>query len=110
MGFLGATILGLIFFLLQFAVEWPHLMFSEGLMPSTSFFGASFFLLTGFHGAHVFAGVIVNAMVTARAYLGHFSPKSHGFLEAAGTYWHFVHIVWLFLFAFLWQGGLGFLQ
>ena len=107
-GFLGAVILGALFFAVQFGFEWPNLLLTGELLPSDGLFGASFFLLTGFHGVHVLAGVMANAIVMIRAFMGQFSEKSHGFLESAGTYWHFVHIVWLFLFAFLWQGGLGF--
>ncbi|MEE8113446.1 MAG: cytochrome c oxidase subunit 3 [Nitrososphaerales archaeon] len=107
-GFLGAVVLGALFFAVQFGFEWPNLLLTGELLPSDGLFGASFFLLTGFHGVHVLAGVIANGIVTVRAFMGQFSEKNHGFLESAGTYWHFVHIVWLFLFAFLWQGGLGF--
>ena len=109
-GFLGATILGAVFFVVQMGYEWPHLLSSGELSPTSVLFGASFFLLTGIHGVHVLAGFLANAVVTMKAFKGHFNEKDHGFLEAAGTYWHFVHIVWLFLFAFLWQGGLGFFQ
>lgn len=104
-GLVGTTILGSLFPILQFGFEWPHLILGKILTPASGFFGASFFLLTGIHGAHVVAGVIAYAYTDVRAFLGQYSPKNHGFLEATSTYWHFVHIVWLFLFALLWQGS-----
>ena len=109
-GFLGAVILGLGFAVIQMGYEWPHLLTSGELTPQDGLFGASFFLLTGIHGVHVIAGVIANIIVTIKAFKNQFDEENHGFLEAAGTYWHFVHIVWLFLFAFLWQDGLSYFQ
>ena len=109
-GFLGAVILGAGFAVIQMGYEWPHLLSSGELTVQSGLFGASFFLLTGIHGCHVIAGVLANIVVTIRAFRGQFDKENHGFLEAAGTYWHFVHIVWLFLFAFLWQDGLSYFQ
>ena len=109
-GFLGAVILGLGFVVIQMGYEWPNLLTTGELTPRDGLFGASFFLLTGIHGVHVIAGVIANSVVTIKAFRNQFDEKNHGFLEAAGTYWHFVHIVWLFLFAFLWQDGLSYFQ
>ena len=54
------------------------------------------------------AGVAALLVVSIRAIMGQFSEENHGFLEAVSVYWHFVHIVWLFLFALLWQGALVF--
>ncbi len=104
-GLLGTTILGALFPILQFGFEWPHLLLNHILTPSTNFFGATFFLLTGIHGAHVVAGVIAYGYTDARAFMGQYSAKNHGFVEATSTYWHFVHIIWLFLFALMWQGS-----
>jgi heme/copper-type cytochrome/quinol oxidase subunit 3 len=104
-GLLGTTILGSLFPILQFGYEWPHLLLNGILTPANGFFGASFFLLTGIHGAHVVAGVIAYALVDVRAFMGQYSARNHGFVEATSTYWHFVHIIWLFLFALLWQGS-----
>ena len=104
-GLIGTTILGSLFPILQFGFEWPHLILNKILTPATGFFGASFFLLTGIHGAHVIAGVLVYSYTDVRAFMGQYSPKNHGFVEAASTYWHFVHIIWLLLFALLWQGS-----
>ena len=104
-GLVGTTILGSLFSVMQFGFEWPHLILDNILTPTMNFFGASFFLLTGIHGAHVLAGVIAYVYTDVRAFMGQYSPTNHGFVEATSTYWHFVHIIWLFLFALLWQGG-----
>lgn len=104
-GMVGTTILGSLFPILQFGFEWPNLILHHILTPASGFFGASFFLLTGIHGAHVVAGVICYVYTDIRAFMGQYSAKSHGFVEATSTYWHFVHIIWLFLFALMWQGS-----
>ncbi|HXY83049.1 MAG TPA: heme-copper oxidase subunit III [Candidatus Saccharimonadales bacterium] len=104
-GLIGTTILGAMFPILQFGFEWPHLLLNNILTPSTNFFGATFFLLTGIHGVHVVAGVLAFSYTDVRAFMGQYSPKNHGFVEATSTYWHFVHIIWLFLFALMWQGS-----
>jgi cytochrome c oxidase subunit 3 len=104
-GLVGTTILGALFPILQFGYEWPRLLLNGILTPADGVFGATFFLLTGIHGAHVIAGVLAYGFVGVRAFMGQYSPKNHGFVEATSTYWHFVHIIWLFLFALLWQGS-----
>ena len=104
-GIVGTTILGSLFPILQFGFEWPHLILNNILTPGSGFFGATFFLLTGIHGAHVVAGVIAYVYTDIRAFMGQYSPKNHGFVEATSTYWHFVHIIWLVLFALMWQGS-----
>jgi cytochrome c oxidase subunit 3 len=104
-GLIGTTILGAMFPILQFGFEWPHLLLENILTPSTNLFGAMFFLLTGIHGVHVVVGVLAFAYTDVRAFMGQYSPKNHGFVEATSTYWHFVHIIWLFLFALMWQGS-----
>ena len=104
-GMVGTTILGSLFPILQFGFEWPNLIFNKILTPASGFSGASFFLLTGIHGAHVVAGVICYVYTDIRAFMGQYSAKNHGFVEATSTYWHFVHIIWLFLFALMWQGS-----
>jgi len=96
--FLIATIiLGIIFLSIQ-AIEWNELI-REGTLPSTSLFGATFFTLTGFHGAHVTGGVFwilgvpITAFLRPRSYLE--NPIG---LEVVGLYWHFVDLVWIILF------------
>jgi len=69
-------------------------------------YGASFFMATGFHGFHVLVGTIFLIVCLIRAYKGDFTPKQHFGFEAAAWYWHFVDVVWLFLFAsiYVWGG------
>ena len=101
---LGITV-GLGAFFLCFQVyEYAHATFgfTEGIYPST------FFMATGFHGFHVFVGTVFLFVCWMRAKKGHFTKDSHFGFEAAAWYWHFVDVVWLFLFiAVYWWGGLG---
>ncbi len=93
--------LGMFFTALQ-AYEYAHAAFSfdGGIYPST------FFMATGFHGAHVIIGTTFLAVCTYRCAQGHFKPDHHFGLEAAAWYWHFVDVVWLFLFCCIyWWGG-----
>ena len=101
----GLTItvaLGILFTALQ-AYEYGHAAFNF----SGHIYGATFFMATGFHGAHVIIGTIFLAVCLARALKGHFTPKQHFGFEAAAWYWHFVDVVWLFLFAciYVWAAG-----
>ena len=71
-------------------------------------YGANFFMATGFHGFHVIIGTIFLMVCLIRAIKGHFTPEHHLGFEAAAWYWHFVDVVWLFLFvAVYWWGGAG---
>ena len=84
------------------AYEYVHapFAFSGGIYPST------FFMATGFHGLHVIIGTIFLLVCLLRAYLDHFKPEHHFGFEAAAWYWHFVDVVWLFLFSCIyWWGG-----
>jgi cytochrome c oxidase subunit 3 len=93
--FLGAL------FLTNQALEWTNLH-SEGFWFNTAgIMGSSFFVLTGFHGLHVFIGVLLLISSLVKALGGKFTPQRHGFLECTGLYWHFVDIVWVFLFTIL---------
>ncbi|MEL6422131.1 MAG: cytochrome c oxidase subunit 3, partial [Pseudomonadota bacterium] len=86
--------LGGLFTVLQ-VYEYGHAAFSfDGHI-----YGATFFMATGFHGFHVFVGTIFLAVCLWRAVKGHFSTDKHFGFEAAAWYWHFVDVVWLFLFA-----------
>jgi cytochrome c oxidase subunit III len=88
-------------FLANQADEWRHL-FSEGFWFNTAgIMGSSFFVLTGFHGMHVFIGVLLLVSALIRALMGKVTPERHGFLECVGLYWHFVDVVWVFLFTIL---------
>ena len=72
-----------------------------GFGISDGTFGTTFYTLTGFHGAHVFAGVIMLSVVLYRGLLGQFSSKHHDAIEATSLYWHFVDVVWIALFSTL---------
>ena len=85
--------LGLLFTAVQ-AYEYQHAAFSF----AGSIYGSTFFMATGFHGFHVIVGTIFLIVCLLRAMKGHFTPKQHFGFEAAAWYWHFVDVVWLFLF------------
>ena len=101
-GLLLTVLLGLAFTVLQ-AIEYSHAGFSY----AGHSYGSTFFMATGFHGAHVIIGTIFLAVCLVRAMKGHFSPQQHFGFEAAAWYWHFVDIVWLFLFAAIYVAGAG---
>nr|YP_025741.1 cytochrome c oxidase subunit III [Cyriopagopus schmidti]AAP51151.1 cytochrome c oxidase subunit III [Cyriopagopus schmidti] len=93
--------LGLYFLLLQ-CFEY----FTASFSMSDSVFGSIFFMATGFHGFHVIVGSLFLVVVWVRVIFGHFSSKHHFGFEAAAWYWHFVDVVWLFLFSVVyWWGG-----
>jgi cytochrome c oxidase subunit III len=94
--------LGTLFTCVQ-AYEYSHAAFAY----SGNIYGATFFMATGFHGAHVIIGTIFLTVCLVRAYLGHFKPDHHFGFEAAAWYWHFVDVVWLFLFTFIYVWGAG---
>jgi heme/copper-type cytochrome/quinol oxidase subunit 3 len=91
--------LGVVFLLMQ-AYDYG-LLFHEGLTMNAGPFGTTYFTLTGFHGAHVFGGVIMLGVVLYRATAGQFSARHHDAVEAASLYWHFVDVVWIILFSVL---------
>ena len=95
-------ILGALFTCVQ-AYEYGHAAFAY----SGHIYGATFFMATGFHGAHVLIGTIFLTVCLARAYAGHFTPKQHLGFEFAAWYWHFVDVVWLFLFVCIYVWGAG---
>jgi heme/copper-type cytochrome/quinol oxidase subunit 3 len=79
------------------AYEFTH-FYKEGLTLSTNLFGSTFFVLTGFHGAHVTVGVLWLLVLWFDMYRGHMGPQHALRLEIAGLYWHFVDIVWIVIF------------
>ena len=88
-------------FLTNQALEWATLH-NEGFWFNTSaIMGSCFFVLTGFHGLHVFIGVLLLIATLFKSLGGKITPQRHGFLECTGLYWHFVDIVWVFLFSIL---------
>ena len=85
-----------------FQIEEYIVAYTEyGLTLNSGVYGATFFMLTGFHGAHVTIGATMLAIMLIRAYRGHFSKDDHFGFEAASWYWHFVDVVWLGLFLFV---------
>jgi heme/copper-type cytochrome/quinol oxidase subunit 3 len=101
-GFLVTIFLAIIFTLLQvFEYQEAPFGISDGI------FGSCFFMMTGFHGFHVIIGTIFIIVCAFRGYYGHFTTSHHLGFEAAAWYWHFVDVVWLFLFVLVyWWGGL----
>ncbi len=96
-------LLGLLFIGLQ-GYEWGLLMGKEGLYPDTNVFGTLFYLITGFHGSHVITGLLLLILVYARLEAGNFTSKRHFALNAASWYWHFVDVIWLFVFFAVYVG------
>jgi cytochrome c oxidase subunit 3 len=98
---LGLTIvLGVTFLGVQ-AYEYSHAYSELNLKLSTGAYGSTFFMLTGFHGFHVTVGVIMLTVIWFRCLKGHFKPDQHFAFEGVAWYWHFVDVVWLGLFIFV---------
>ena len=92
-GILTTFLLGLTFLFIQIN-EYVHVGFApQDFAQATIFYG-----LTGLHGAHVFIGLTLLAMVNIRAFRGHFSPEQHRGVEVPGIYWHFVDVMWIIVF------------
>jgi heme/copper-type cytochrome/quinol oxidase subunit 3 len=99
--FLSLTILGGVIFLGLQAYEWTHLI-EHGESIRKNNFGATFFILTGFHGMHVFSGVVYLTVILARALMGAYENNPHNNeIEIAALYWHFVDLVWILVFTFV---------
>jgi cytochrome c oxidase subunit 3 len=102
---LATALLGASFVGMQ-AFEWTKLIVHEGVRPwgnpmGAAQFGSSFFMITGFHGLHVSCGVIYLLVVARRVWTGFYDRKgTYETVEIAGLYWHFVDLVWVFIFAF----------
>ena len=94
------VVLGVIFLFLQ-AEEYVHAYREMGLTLSAGVYGNTFFLLTGFHGLHVTIGTLMLFVMLIRVIKGHFSPERHFAFQATSWYWHFVDVVWLGLFFFV---------
>lgn len=98
---LGLTVvLGATFLYFQ-VTEYMHAYHELNLTLGSGIYGSTFFMLTGFHGAHVFLGALMLAIMWLRARKGHFTKDNHFAFEAAAWYWHFVDVVWLALFLFV---------
>ena len=100
-GWLFATVLlGFIFVGFQ-AYEYIHAYNDLNLTLGSGVYGSTFFMLTGFHGLHVTIGALILLIIMLRGMRGHFTPENHFAFEAAAWYWHFVDVVWLGLFIFV---------
>jgi cytochrome c oxidase subunit III len=97
-GFMWLTVLlGIVFLAFQ-AYEYAHAYSDLNLKLSSGVYGSTFFMLTGFHGFHVFIGMLMLLFITLRLMKGHFTPERHFGFEGAAWYWHFVDVVWLGLY------------
>jgi cytochrome c oxidase subunit 3 len=100
LGLAATVLLGSVFLGFQ-AYEYHHAYNELGLTMGAGAYGATFFMLTGFHGFHVTLGTIMLAVILLRSLSGHFSADRHFAFEAVAWYWHFVDVVWLILFVFV---------
>ena len=91
------VLLGIIFLFFQ-GYEYHHAYSEMNLKLSSGMYGSTFFMLTGFHGFHVFLGMLMLLFITLRLQSGHFTSKRHFGFEGAAWYWHFVDVVWLLLY------------
>jgi cytochrome c oxidase subunit 3 len=100
------VLLGMLFLIFQ-AYEYIHAYSELNLKLTMGAYGSTFFLLTGFHGFHVTVGTIMLTVILFRSVAGHFRPEHHFGFEGVAWYWHFVDVVWLFLFicVYWWGGG-----
>ncbi len=98
---LGATVLLGCLFLFYQAEEYIHAYHELNLTLGSGIYGSTFFMLTGFHGMHVFLGTLMLFIIWLRCLRGHFSKDHHFAFEAVAWYWHFVDVVWLGLFLFV---------
>ncbi len=94
------VILAVLFVILQ-VQEYGHAFHELGLTLNSGIYGATFFILTGFHGFHVTMGAIMLSCILGRSTKGHFTAERHFGFEAVAWYWHFVDVVWLGLFIFV---------
>jgi cytochrome c oxidase subunit 3 len=91
------VLLGIVFLIVQ-GYEYYHAYAELNLKLSSGVYGSTFFMLTGFHGFHVFIGMLMLLFITLRLQKGHFTPERHFGFEGAAWYWHFVDVVWLGLY------------
>ena len=90
-------LLGFTFLIVQ-GYEYHHAYTEMNLKLTSGIYGSTFFMLTGFHGFHVFVGALMLLFITLRLHKGHFTPQRHFGFEGAAWYWHFVDVVWLGLY------------
>ncbi len=104
---LATVVIGSVFVGIQF-IEYRKLMFADAhpigvsrdghFRPDSSLFGSCFFIMTGFHGAHVLGGVVLLSCILIQALRGKYTARNHSSVELGGLYWHFVDLVWILLF------------
>jgi len=99
-GLIATVCLGVLFVFMQ-AYEYGHAYTELNLTLETGIYGSTFYMLTGFHGFHVSMGAIMLMAILSRSLKQHFSPHNHFAFEAVAWYWHFVDVVWLGLFIFV---------
>ena len=99
-GLIATITLGMIFFALQ-AYEYYHAYSELGLTLNSGIYGSTFYMLTGFHGFHVTMGTIMLMVICVRSMKGHFTEENHFAFEGVAWYWHFVDVVWLGLYLFV---------
>ena len=104
LGLLMTVLLGVLFTSIQ-AYEYMHAPFAFKQANGGTIYGSTFFMATGFHGFHVIVGTCFLIVCWFRARAGHFTPERHFGFEAAAWYWHFVDVVWLFLFTCIYWWG-----
>jgi cytochrome c oxidase subunit 3 len=97
LGLIATIALGIVFLFLQ-GYEYYHAYHELNLNLTMGAYGATFFMLTGFHGFHVTMGTIMLIVILGRSIAGHFTPEHHFGFEGVSWYWHFVDVVWLLLF------------
>ena len=100
LGLAATVLLGCLFLGFQ-AYEYHHAYNELGLTMGAGVYGATFFMLTGFHGFHVTLGTIMLLVILLRCLSGHFTTERHFAFEGVAWYWHFVDVVWLILFVFV---------
>ena len=98
---LAVTLIMGVCFLGMQAFDYYELLVEHGFGINSGIYGTLFFTMTGFHGAHVFGGVVGITIILLRGLAGQFSGRHHVAVEAVSAYWHFVDVVWIFLFATL---------
>jgi cytochrome c oxidase subunit 3 len=99
--FMALTVIGGLTFLLMQAFEWRELLTVKNMSVKRDLFDATFFILTGFHGCHVFGGVVYNGVLLIRGMMNKLPQEKAGLVEIAGLYWHFVDLVWILIFTFI---------
>ena len=95
-GFLLGWLMGATFLIIQLAKEYPDTL--KLFTPRTDVYGSLFFSLTGLHGLHVFVGLMMSLWIQIRLWKGAYTPERHVSVQNFTTYWHFVDVVWIFVF------------